>query len=166
MFERAANCRIKACDWRSAAMLFRDQTVPREPSKAAECFERNCSWSDAAVTWAHIPGGLDRALEACCKGKDWAFGITLIKSTDQPIPAESSMSSRGAGVVMMPGPPKSMPHSFENFVKKACRDCFRQGLTEQLQEYTALLPTASALAFFRRYAWHLSDGNQYSMIRS
>jgi hypothetical protein len=39
MFEREANCRFKAGDFLSAAVLYRDRTVPRQLAKAAECLQ-------------------------------------------------------------------------------------------------------------------------------
>ena len=150
LIERAANCRIRACDWKAAALLLRDRAIPKQFAEAAKCFEHCGSWSDAAAAWALVPNGLDKALEACCKGKDWAFGVTLIRSSPQPSPV-SADSSPSSGVGPDAGLQAPLPRSFDAFVKKACRDCLRQGELEQLQEYITLLPAASALAFFKRY---------------
>lgn len=149
LIKRAANCRIRAADWKAAALLLRDRAVPKEPAEAAECFERCGCWSDAAATWVQMPGRLDKALEACCKGKDWASGVALIRSAgSQPSPAANA--GLGSGDIGPDSLQAPQPKRFDDFLKKACRDCLKQGLLEQLQEYITMLPAASALAFFRR----------------
>ncbi|GAX84802.1 hypothetical protein CEUSTIGMA_g12223.t1 [Chlamydomonas eustigma] len=79
MFERAANCRVKGQDWLKAAHLFRDQTVPKRPRQAAQCFEHGGAWKDAAMTWVAL-GDRERAIKACGKGGEWDLGVSLLQS--------------------------------------------------------------------------------------
>ena len=136
MMERAANCRSKAHDWKAAALLFKSHTVPRQPKKAAESFEKCGSWSEAAGMWTLVPGGHDKALECCIKGKDWALGVSLIQSQGH------RLSPQGQG---------DLPKRSEDFLKRAFRDCLKHDRGEQMQEYAGMLPYASALALFQRY---------------
>ena len=77
MAERAANCHSKAGDWYAAAILYRDQTVPRLPERAAECFLLCRHWHEAAAVWAGL-GAREQALAACVKGAVWDLGIRLV----------------------------------------------------------------------------------------
>jgi hypothetical protein len=139
MFERAANCRVRAKDWLKAAHLFRDQTVPRRPAQAAQCFEQVGAWEDAAVTWvAH--GDREKAIKACEKGREWDLGVNMLQSWSTAADSTDGHTSEL----------EKLTNDLESFAKKAALFQLRSK-TAQMSKYTNLLSTSAAVAFFQRY---------------
>ena len=82
LIERAANCRIRACDWKAAALLLRDRAIPKQFAEAAKCFEHCGSWSDAAAAWALVPNGLGQGAGGLLQGE----GLGIWGHADQVEP--------------------------------------------------------------------------------
>ncbi|GAX74067.1 hypothetical protein CEUSTIGMA_g1517.t1, partial [Chlamydomonas eustigma] len=155
MFERAANCRVKGQDWLKAAHLFRDQTEPKRPRQAAECFEQGGAWEDATMTWVAL-GDRDSALKACVCGREWDLGVSLLQSWNSTAACED-----GDSVEI-----ERLRSNLDAFAKKAALFQLRDkaGSREQLSKYTDLMSTSVAEAFFQRHALHEEELQLYLTI--
>ncbi|GAX84803.1 hypothetical protein CEUSTIGMA_g12224.t1 [Chlamydomonas eustigma] len=155
MFERAANCRVKGQDWLKAAHLFRDQTEPKRPRQAAECFEQGGAWEDATMTWVAL-GDRDSAIKACVCGREWDLGVSLLQSWSSTAACED-----GDSVEI-----ERLRSNLDAFAKKAALFQLRDkaGSRVQLSKYTDLMSTSVAEAFFQRHALHEEELQLYLTI--
>ncbi|GAX74081.1 hypothetical protein CEUSTIGMA_g1531.t1 [Chlamydomonas eustigma] len=154
MFERAANCCVKGQDWLKAAHLFRDQTEPKRPRQAAQCFEQGGAWKDAAMTWVAL-GDTERAIKACGNGGEWDLGVSLLQSW-------KSVASDDRHTLEM----ERLRSDLEAFAEKAALFQLQNkaGSREQLSKYTDLMSTSVAEAFFQRHALHEEELQLYLTI--